>query len=37
MIKGLGMTSIVKETAILGSMAIVLIAVSLKKFKNRLE
>jgi ABC-2 type transport system permease protein len=37
MIKGLGVTSIFKETAILGSMAIVLITVSLKKFKNRLE
>ncbi|MBN1980844.1 MAG: ABC transporter permease [Chitinivibrionales bacterium] len=37
MIKGLDITAILKETAILGGMAVVLIAVSLKKFKNRLE
>jgi ABC-2 type transport system permease protein len=37
MIKGLGFGSIAKEMLILGSMAVVLIAVSLKKFKNRLE
>lgn len=37
MIKGLGISSILKETTILASMAIVLIIISLKKFKNRLE
>jgi len=37
MIKGLGFGSIAKEMLILGSMAVVLITVSLKKFKNRLE
>ncbi len=37
MIKGLGFESILKELMILGSMAVVLIWVSLKKFKNRLE
>jgi ABC-2 type transport system permease protein len=37
MIKGLGFGSITKEMLILGGMAVVLIAVSLKKFKNRLE
>jgi ABC-2 type transport system permease protein len=37
MIKGLGFESIIKELLILGSMAVFLIAVSLKKFKNRLE
>jgi ABC-2 type transport system permease protein len=37
MIKGLGYSSITKELLILGSMAVVLIAVSLKKFKTRLE
>ncbi len=37
MIMGLGITSILMELAVLGGMAIVLIAVSLKKFKTRLE
>ncbi len=37
MIKGLGFESINKELLILGSMAVLLISVSLKKFKNRLE
>ncbi|MEI8203600.1 MAG: ABC transporter permease [Bacteroidota bacterium] len=37
MIKGLGITSVLKEVAILSSMAVVLIAISLKKFKKRLE
>lgn len=37
MIKGLGVNSIVRETAILGFMTVVLLAVSLKKFKTRLD
>jgi ABC-2 type transport system permease protein len=37
MIKGLSYPSITKELLVLGSMAVVLIAVSLKKFKTRLE
>jgi len=37
MIMGLGVKSILTEIAVLGAMAIVLIAVSLKKFKTRLE
>jgi len=37
MIKGLGFTSILTELAVLGAMAVVLIAVSLRKFKTRLE
>jgi ABC-2 type transport system permease protein len=37
MIMGLGVNSILTELAVLGAMAIVLIAVSLKKFKTRLE
>lgn len=37
MIKGLGFDSIINELLILGSMALILITVSLKKFKNRLE
>jgi ABC-2 type transport system permease protein len=37
MIKGLGVGSIVKELAILGGMALFVLAVSLKKFKVRLE
>lgn len=37
MIKGLGYSSITRELLILGSMAVVLIAVSVKKFKTRLE
>lgn len=37
MIKGLGFESIIKELMILGSMAVLLILISLKKFKNRLE
>jgi len=37
MIKGLGVTSVLKEFAILGGMAVILITVSLKKFKKRLE
>lgn len=37
MIKGLGFSAIVKETAVLSLMAVVLITLSLKKFKIRLE
>lgn len=37
MIMGLGIESILTELAVLGAMAFVLIAVSLKKFKRRLE
>lgn len=37
MIKGLGITSILKEIAVLLSMGIILTGVSLKKFKYRLE
>ncbi|MBX2841286.1 MAG: ABC transporter permease [Flammeovirgaceae bacterium] len=37
MIKGLGFTSIIKEVAVLSIMALVLITISLKKFKIRLE
>ena len=37
MIKGLGVTSILTELSVLGVMAIVLITISLKKFKTRLE
>jgi len=37
MIKGLGFSSIIKETAVLLLMSFVLITVSLKKFKIRLE
>ncbi len=37
MIKGLGITSILRETGVLFLMALVLITVSLKKFKIRLE
>jgi len=37
MIMGLGLSSILKELAVLGAMAFVLIAISLKKFKTRLE
>jgi ABC-2 type transport system permease protein len=37
MIKGLGLSSILMELAVLGTMAVILIAVSLKKFKTRLE
>ncbi len=37
MIKGLGITSILPELAVLSTMAVVLIAISLKKFKIRLE
>lgn len=37
MIKGLGITAILKELAVLTLMAVVLIAASLKKFKTRLE
>lgn len=37
MIKGLGFESITRELLILGSMAVLLITLSLKKFKNRLE
>ncbi len=36
MIKGLGFNSIIRETAILGFMTVVLLAVSLTKFKTRL-
>ena len=35
--KGLGITAILKELAVLTLMAVVLIAASLKKFKTRLE
>ncbi|WP_268847202.1 ABC transporter permease [Flavobacterium aestivum] len=37
MIKGTGVSSIYKELIILGFMAVVIVAVSLKNFKNRLE
>ncbi len=37
MIKGLSYPSITRELLVLGSMAVVLIAVSLKRFKTRLE
>ena len=37
MIKGVGITSILMELAVLGTMAIVLIALSLRNFKTRLE
>ncbi len=37
MIKGLGWSSILKETIILLSMAIILIGISLRKFKTKLE
>jgi ABC-2 type transport system permease protein len=37
MIKGLGITSILTELAVLSLMAVVLITISLKKFKTRLE
>ncbi|MGL4370546.1 MAG: ABC transporter permease, partial [Spirochaetota bacterium] len=37
MIKGLGFSSVMQEFAVLGAMGIVLVAVSLKKFKMRLE
>jgi ABC-2 type transport system permease protein len=37
MIKGLGFASITKELAILGGMTLLILAVSLKKFKVRLE
>lgn len=37
MIEGLGFDSIIKELVILSGMAVALIAVSLKNFKNRLE
>lgn len=37
MIKGAGVSSVLNEIAILGTMAIVILAVSLKKFKDRLE
>jgi len=37
MIMGLGVGSILPELAVLGAMAIILIALSLKKFKTRLE
>lgn len=37
MIKGLGFSSIIKETTVLFLMAVVLITLSLKKFKIRLE
>jgi len=37
MIKGLGISSVLREVTILSSMAVVLIAISLKKFKKRLE
>lgn len=35
MIKGVGVSSILKESIILGSMAVVLLTISLKKFKDR--
>jgi ABC-2 type transport system permease protein len=37
MIKGLGISAIVKEILVLTLMAVVLITISLKKFKIRLE
>jgi len=37
MIEGLGISSIIKELLVLGSMAIVLVAASLKRFNYRLE
>jgi len=37
MIKGLGISSVLKEVGILGLMSIVLVGVSVKKFKIRLE
>ena len=37
MIEGLGITYVLKEVAILSAMAVVLVVVSLKKFKYRLE
>jgi ABC-2 type transport system permease protein len=37
MIQGLGITSVLKEVSILGFMSLVLVAISLKKFKVRLE
>jgi ABC-2 type transport system permease protein len=37
MIKGVGITSVLKEVAILGTMVIVILIVSLKNFKTRLE
>jgi hypothetical protein len=37
MIKGTGVSTIYKELLILGFMAVILVGVSLKNFKNRLE
>jgi ABC-2 type transport system permease protein len=37
MIKGLGVTSIIRETAVLAGMAVFLISLSLQRFKTRLE
>lgn len=37
MIKGMGFTSVLKEIIILSSMAVIIIAISIKKFKIRLE
>ena len=37
MIKGLGLSSVVKELAILGGMTVLILAASLKRFKVRLE
>jgi ABC-2 type transport system permease protein len=37
MIKGLGITAVLKEVGILSLMSVVLVGVSLKKFKVRLE
>jgi ABC-2 type transport system permease protein len=37
MIKGVGVSSVLKEIAILGTMALVILIVSLKNFKTRLE
>lgn len=37
MIKGLGFTAVIREITVLSLMAVVLITVSLKKFKTRLE
>ena len=37
MIEGLGITSVLKEVAVLCLMGIVLVTISLKKFKVRLE
>ena len=37
MIKGLGLASVIRETAVLAGMAVILISLSLRRFKTRLE